>query len=441
MSIRAAVYVRQSVDHPEGMERSLKRCEALVKAREWTLVEVFEDNAVSASKSRAKSRWADLLAGVKAGRFTHVVSVDVDRLVRSIQDLGDLINTGAKVVTVDGEIDLSTADGEFRATMLAGIARFEVRRKAERQIRANAGRVTDKGLPVPGKRRFGFEPGNVTERPAEADLVRWAFGQVLAGASIFGIGKRLGKAPVRVREILTNPSYAGYVMYQGERYEAAPEVARIIDREDFEKVQAILSAPDRKTSPGNTIRYLASGIARCGVCDARMVKQGVNYLCKAELSHPTIKASMLDEHLIGEAFTYLMSTTQEADPDGLKEKVAEVTELSRKRAVVQDMATWAGADVAGLKKQLADLGRQIEKVSAEVDALRVSTVAGDVVDRIRAEVLRLKDDPSIEADEELYATWLDLWAGLSLQDQREVLSNLQITVANGRGLDRVQVAW
>lgn len=439
--VRTAIYVRQSVGHAEGITRSVKRCEALVKARGWTLVTTYEDDAVSASKSRAKTRWADMLADAKAGRFTHVVGVDMDRLVRRIEDLGELIALNLKVVTVDGEIDLSTADGEFRATMLTGISRFEVRRKAERQIRANADRVTRRGLPVPGKRRYGFEPGNTVERPAEADLVRWAFGQVLAGASIFGIGKRLGKAPVRVREILTNPSYAGYVMYQGSRFEAAPEVARIIDREDFEKVQAILSAPDRKTTPGNTIRYLASGIARCGVCGARMVKQGVNYLCKGELSHPTIKASMLDEHLIGEAFTYLMSTTAEADPEGLAEAVGQVAELQRQRAAWQEQATWEGADVAALKKKVAELGRQIEKASARVDALRVSTVACDVVDRIRAEIQRLKDDPSLEADEELYATWLDLWAGLTLQDQREVLSNLQIKVANGRGLDRVTVTW
>lgn len=441
MTAKAAIYVRQSVDHPEGIARSIKRCTALVKARDWTLVETFEDNNVSASKSRAHSRWADLLAGVKAGRYTHVVGVDIDRLVRDIRDLGDLIDTGAKVVTVDGEIDLTSADGEFRATMLTGIARFETRRKAERQVRANEDRVTRRGLPVPGKRRFGFEPGNIQERPEEAERVRWAFGQVLAGASIFGIAKALGRPPVRVREILANPSYAGYVTYGGDRYEAAPEVARIVDREDFEKVQAILAAPDRKVSPGNQIRHLASGLARCGVCESRMVKQGPNYLCKTDLSHPTIKAAMLDDHLTGEAFTYLMSTTAEADPEGLAEAVAEVAELTRKRAVVQDMATWDGADVATLKTQLAKLGKEIERASAKVDALRVQTVAGDVVDRIRAEIRRLQDDPSIEADEELYATWLTLWEGLDLTDQREVLSNMTIHVAKGRGLDRVSVSW
>jgi len=79
------------------------------------------------------------------------------------------------VVTVDGEIDLSTADGEFRATVIAALARFEVRRKGEMSIRAPTDRVARRGLPVAGKRRYGFQPGNIVELPEEADRVRKAY--------------------------------------------------------------------------------------------------------------------------------------------------------------------------------------------------------------------------------------------------------------------------
>jgi hypothetical protein len=56
---------------------------------------------------------------------------------RQTKDLVALIEVGAKVITLDGEIDLSSRDGELRATMLAGFARFEIRHKAERMVRAN----------------------------------------------------------------------------------------------------------------------------------------------------------------------------------------------------------------------------------------------------------------------------------------------------------------
>ncbi|MCE4024675.1 recombinase family protein [Microbacterium sp. Au-Mic1] len=433
-SVKAAIYVRQSVDQAEGITRGIKRCEALLKSRGWTLVETYADNAVSASKSRAKSRWADLLRDAKAGRFTHIVGVDMDRLVRSVSDLLALTDTGAKVLTVDGEIDLTTADGEFRATMLASIARFEVRRKAERQKRANIDRVTRRGLPVPGKRRFGYEPGNIEERTEEADRVRWAFAEVLSGGSIFGIAKAFGKPPVRIREMLTNPAYAGWIPFGGERYEAAPEVARIVSREDWEKVQAVLAAPERRTSPGNTIQYLASGIARCGICDARMVKQGAYYLCKGDLSHPAIKREILDDVLMWEAFSYLLRLDPGAEPEELQEAVQKLAEAQRKRGAVQAMFELEGADTAALTKRLAVLGREVTQLTAEVDALRVRTVAGDVVGRIRAKLAGTLND------EEGAAWWAEEWAELPLSDKREVIGNLTIKVHKGRGPDRVEVA-
>lgn len=433
MSNRAAIYVRQSVDHAEGITRSVNRCKTLVKDKGWTLVEVYEDNATSASKDRSKARWSDLLRDAKAGKFDVIVGVDLDRLTRTLRDLVDLMDTGVKVRTVNGELDLTTSDGQFMGTVLTAFAQMEVKRKGDRQKRANLDRATRLGLPVPGKRRFGFEPGNVLERTAEADLVRWAFAQVLDGASIFGIGKALGRPAVRIREMLSNPSYAGYVLYHGERYDAAPEVARIVSRDDFEKVQAILSAPDRKTTPGNTIKYLASGIARCGVCGARLVKQSTNYLCKANLSHPTIKMELLDEVCMWAAFDYLQHVEPNEDPAALQEAVQALAEAQRKRVAVQAQFELEGADTAYLTRRLAALGREVDKLGALVDELRVNTVAGDVVTRIKAQL------DSTLTDQEGADWWEQTWKDLSLSDQREVLLNLDIRVNPGRGPERVDV--
>lgn len=81
-----------------------------------------------------------MLEAAGTGQFDVIVAVDLDRLLRQTKDLVTLIEAGAKVVTLDGEIDLSTPDGELRATMLTAFARFEVRHKAERRRRANARR-------------------------------------------------------------------------------------------------------------------------------------------------------------------------------------------------------------------------------------------------------------------------------------------------------------
>ncbi|OZD30828.1 hypothetical protein CH252_40665 [Rhodococcus sp. 06-1477-1B] len=429
VSSKVAIYVRQSVDHEEGIDRQLVRCRQKAAERGDTVVEEYRDNETSASKVRgAKSEWSRMLADAKAGVIDTILAVDMDRLLRTMRDLVAITDMGVRIVTVSGEIDTTSADGALRAQMLAAIAQFEVTRKAERQVRANEFRVTNLGLPVPGKRRFGFEQGNVEERPAEAEQVRRLYREVLAGASIFGLAKGMGKPPVRIREILANPAYAGWVVRQGVKYEAHESVARIVSREDWEAVQALLANPVRRTSPGNQIAFLASGIARCGVCGARMVKQSANYLCKGNLSHPTIKQTMLDEHLKWEAFAYVASAefTPSAEITALAKRLSD---LQRKRRAQQEMATWDGVDLAAIRAEIARLGRDIDRLEGELSVARSASVVEDVAEALRSEM-----DDEAGAD-----WWEERWKNLSLDGKRQLLINLDIRVDNGRGLDRVRV--
>jgi len=170
-----AAYVRASMDRKGDrwtVETQLRKIRALAEAKDWKVVEVYDDNAVSATKKRrAGTRWAEMLEDARAGKFSMVVAVDMDRLLRSTKDLNTLIDLGLRVVTVDGEIDLSTADGEFRATMLAALARFEARRKAERQIRSNERRRAE-GIPTSAWKAFGWtRDGELIEEEAAASGV------------------------------------------------------------------------------------------------------------------------------------------------------------------------------------------------------------------------------------------------------------------------------
>src|SRR5699024_9212131 len=111
-----AAYVRASMDRKGDrwtVETQLRRIRAPAEAKDGTVTEGYEDSSVSATKKRrAGTRWAEMLDAARAGRFSMVVAVDMDRLLRSTKDLHTLIDLGLRVVTVDGEIDLSTADGE-----------------------------------------------------------------------------------------------------------------------------------------------------------------------------------------------------------------------------------------------------------------------------------------------------------------------------------------
>jgi site-specific DNA recombinase len=309
------IYARQSLDVSEGITRQVLRCTQLIEARGGVLGEVYRDNDTSASKTRGpKTAWGRMLAAEPRP----LVAVDLDRLLRGISDLTTIIGTGRKVVTVDGEIDLTTADGEFRATMLAGIARFEVRRKAERQRRAN-GHRRGLGVPAGGRRAFGYTPlergaASVTatrlgaggdEYPAyghepfepEAGAVRRGYDMLLAGATLRSIARAWNDAgltttvghdwePYAVRGVLSNPRYAALVAPPREGTTAtslhnlgladlpAGSWEPLVTPETWAAARDLLADPARRSNPGAMPKSLLSGIAVCGVCGAPM-KAGV----------------------------------------------------------------------------------------------------------------------------------------------------------------------
>jgi site-specific DNA recombinase len=307
---RAALYLRQSKANDEGIERQRDRTTALAVARGWRIVGTYVDNDVSASKPRGpETAWGRMLAA--SGSVDVAIAVDLDRIARSTRDLNTLIDHGLALVTVDGEIDLASADGEFRASMLASIARFEARRKGERQRRANEQRASS-GRWVGGRRPFGFEPDGVTLREPEAAAVRQGFHDLLSGITLGAIARswneqglttgqqrqaRSGHAgepspwtSQNVRLVLTNPRYAGMVRYRGEIQPVSAQWPAIVDEATFSAAQAVLSNPARR-SPGRGPSRVLTGLALCGVCGAT-VHAGQNsrpgirsYRCSASNGH------------------------------------------------------------------------------------------------------------------------------------------------------------
>jgi site-specific DNA recombinase len=455
VSIRTAIYVRQSLDKQEGIDRQLARTRELAAVRGWTVVREFEDNAQSATKSRGvKSGWGQMLAAADAGAFTHVVAVDLDRLIRSQRDLLQLIDRHLKVVTVDGEVDLSTADGEFRASMMAALARFEVQRKGERQRRANLDRAA-RGKANPGRRRFGYETDGRTPREAEAVWVLWMFDQARDGASIRSITARLIQEGVnpgtgtewsnrRVRDTLNNEVYAGAVRHLSVvNFES--NVTPIVDPEVAAGVRAILAEPSRRSTPGPGVRHLMSGIARCGVCGATMYFMR-SYRCRKDASHPSIEKKFLDARVAEEVFLWIAEHPEAEDgPDGaaLAPLLAEAADVDRQRARAQEMALWDGADLPALRKTLATLGKRAETLREAMEAIRGASARSGFVEAVRGEWWARRDVQEFtEHEQAALDAWPAFWDAADLDKRRELVRSIMtVTVNPGRGPERIEVEW
>ena len=465
MTTRAAIYLRQSQDRSgkeEGIERQRARCLSLATLRGWDVVEEYVDNDTSATKRRGPgTAWHKLVEDAEAGRVDIIVAVDQDRLLRGLRDLVTLIDLGLKVVTVDGEIDLASADGEFRATMAAGLARFEGRRKAERMRRANEQR-RDKGVPTSGRVPYGYKWIPTAERdrrrdPAayeldgeRADVVRDIYEAALGGVPIRSIARDLTLAghrttptkahpdgvpfrPSTINRMLLSPYYAALLPIPKEGATSYDQNAitrdscvegawpAIVKVEQWEAAKALFATPGRKTSPGPSRKWLLSGLATCGTCGDGIRAGGGevgihSYRCRS-MAHFMRRGDPLDEYV--EALVIarlsrpdaveLLTDRDRPDLDSLRgERVAVAARVASIGLLVVDGTMTEAEAREGLKAGRAKL--------AAIDAKLVDAGRSDVFGGVVGEV-------------DVAATW----AGLSLGRKRAIVEALMSIVVHSVG--------
>lgn len=309
----AALYLRISNDpagERAGVERQRAECEALAVRLGLSVVDVYEDNDISAYSGKVRPDFERLLADAADGNFGTVVVWASDRLYRRMADLTRIteqLAPHARIVTVTGgDVDLSSAEGIMRAQVLGSVAEFESRRKGERVSARARQRATVEGRTTTGSRPYGWAwkrpcPGGadchhkvtctdgqrpvqgsragLVPHPVEAPAVAAAYRDIADGLSLAAahrrLADRLGADQIMttpaLRGVLLSPRHAGLAAYHGEIIGEVPDGVRIVAPELWEQVRAILSDPSRRTSPGrpaNTL--LGGGLLRCGRCDSPM---------------------------------------------------------------------------------------------------------------------------------------------------------------------------
>lgn len=314
--LRAAVYLRQSLDAKRdglAIERQRADCLRIVRERGWSVADEYADNSISASNSRkVRPGYDRLVADFASGMFDAIVCWDLDRLTRQPRQLEDWIDAaterGLRLVTANGEADLSTDGGRMYARIKASVARAEIERKGARQ-RAAAAQRAENGRPPLGPRLTGYTTKGKLVR-AEADVVKKVFDRFDGGDSVrsivawltdSGVPTRNGRPwnPSSVSAMLRNPRYAGRAVYDGAETGKAGTWKRIVADDVFERVQSRLRDPRRKAHHhGTDRRYLGSGLYLCGECGVPVISHtGERYRCPA--GHLVRSGALIDAYVIG----------------------------------------------------------------------------------------------------------------------------------------------
>lgn len=476
MTTRAAIYLRVSLDRTgeeAAIDRQLEDCESIIRQRGWALAgEPYIDNSVSASKRTVRRPAYDrMVADYERGLFDAIVCYDLDRLTRQPRQLEDWIDAaeerGLKLVTANGEADLSTDGGRMFARVKAAVARSEIERKGARHRRANEQR-TAQGLPHGGRRRYGYELDGVTLREDEAAIVRRCFEEVAAGATVRSVvtgllrdnvppGTGKGWGGTRLRYMLLNPSYAGMVHSRGVAVPSAI-LTPIVSPELFEEVRAILTDEKRRTSPGPGRRHLASGIIRCGIdgCGKPLRVHSGFYTCRIrtytgtvakiddEGPHVSITVTLADTYLRQRMALALLTTPPSVlSGDNSPAAAPLVARLDKIAAKVD--ATIADRDEELITPQAARtrllaLRDERKEVEAALDAARASRSASEGLATLAQELLG--DGPTVPMSK-VWDTVDDVAARIAELDidrQRAALEQLlDVEVLPGVGVGRIQL--
>lgn len=292
MSRKVAIYVRVSTTNQaeegysiDGQLDSLtKYCEAMG----WSVYQKYIDAGFSGGKLE-RPDILKLIKDAKRGVFDTVLVYKLDRLSRNVQDTLYLVKevfnkNEVHFVSLQENLDTSSAMGNLFLTLLSAIAEFEREQIKERMQLGKIGRAKSGKSMMWAKVAYGYTyhvgTGKMTVNQSEAVVVREVFTSYLNGRSITKLRDDLNvkypKTPAwsyrTIRQMLDNPVYCGYNKYKGVIYPGNHEA--IISEDVYNQVQEEIKIRQIKTYAQNhnprpfQSKYMLSGIGQCGYCKA-----------------------------------------------------------------------------------------------------------------------------------------------------------------------------
>ena len=197
--IKAVGYVRVSTEEQarEGLslDAQEEKIRAYCTAKGWRLVRIYRDEGFS-GKDLNRPGLQSLIQDLRNNGIEAVVVAKLDRLTRSVRDLGYLIDDlfdGVALASVEESLDTTTAGGRFVLNILGAVAQWERETIAER-TRNTLRFKRERGEWV-GRIPYGFKigpDGRLVEDPEEIKNIQQMKRLRRRGRSYREIAERFG---------------------------------------------------------------------------------------------------------------------------------------------------------------------------------------------------------------------------------------------------------
>jgi site-specific DNA recombinase len=208
MTTKTIAYLRVSTDKQADKGISLEaqedKARAYASLYDLDLVEVIIDAGESA-KTLDRPGLQRVLAMLKTGKADALLVIKLDRLTRSVADLGKLIEKyfapgKAALLSVSEQIDTRSASGRLVLNILASVSQWEREIIAERTSDAMRHKQ-NQGEYIGGETPYGFRlvAGELLEDDAEQEVIQKARDFHAAGLSLRKIAAELDKQGIKTR--------------------------------------------------------------------------------------------------------------------------------------------------------------------------------------------------------------------------------------------------
>ncbi len=448
--MNAVIYARYSPG-PNQTENSihaqLHACREYAKARGYSIVHEYVDEAVSGRASETKSRqnYQRMLREAKTGKFGAILAHKYDRLARTLSEHVSLDarmhGIGVDLIAVAQDFGRSK-EGKIMRNLMWSLSEYYSENLAE-EVRKGHRENALLGLHNGGRPLFGYdvdEEGHYVVNELEAGFVRKAFQYALDGKgnkpvademNAAGLTGRLGSpfTSSSIYELLHNAKYAGIYLYNPDKKCVTREerltrpnairvegvVPAIVSEETFEEVQRIMNSRRRMGRKAKN-EYLCSGLLHCA-CGSKMhahlsKRKGHEYFyyrCAAHCGAPVVKMDEIDAVVKTYLRDLLSERTQKLVHAAIRKYQSatsnskEEFESAREKELVQREKEYKGL-MQNMKNPhlpdevVADMGREMQRLKGEMEAMRNAEPPKDyTTDQILDWLEHLKNGPDAKA--------------------------------------------